>query len=86
MVREGLIEEATFEQELNGVKGGSCVDGYSRKAFLAESKLWGINMLDMFEKQQGSHSDWKRIWGILAGTLLLWKRKGPDNIGLCKPV
>lgn len=86
MVKEGLIEEATFEQKLNGVKGGSCVDRYSRKAFLAESRLWGINMLDMFEKQQGSRSEWKRIWGILAGTLLLWKGRGSDDIGLCKLV
>lgn len=86
MVREGLIEEATCEHKLNGVKGGSCVDRYSRKAFLAESRIWGTNMFDMFEKQQRSHSEWKRIWGILAGTLLLWKGRGSDNIQLCNPV
>lgn len=26
VVREGLMKKATFEQKLNGVKGGSCVD------------------------------------------------------------
>lgn len=74
----------TLEQKLKGLREVAWTDleeGHS----LPNQGFGGINMLDMFGKQQGSHSDSKRInKGDISRNCAVVERKGSDNIGLCK--